>query len=239
LQKNKLKWLVLTLAVIFFEIVMIQLGFWQLRRYHEKQLVLQQYQQNLKQQPISWQTFLGVRDKIFRRVTVDGYYLNEKTLLLDNRWNNGKLGYEVLTPFKIRLGMKILLVNRGWVPAWPERSRLPEIEPVKGLQQLTGYIVKPPAQGFMLGKNIDETTLRWPIRIQQININEIAGVTQLLFYPYVLRLDQANPSGFIRQWELVNITPARHFGYAIQWFLLSLVLLIGYLILWSRGKKDE
>lgn len=237
LRKVSLKWIILTLLAVLLEIVMFKLGFWQLRRYHEKQEILQTYQQKLKQHPISWQTFLALRNKQFTRVKVEGFYINQKTLLLDNRWNNGKLGYEVLTPFKVRLGMKLLLVNRGWIAAPPLRSELPHLKNVDGMQQLSGYIMKPVAQGFMLGKNIEDKTLPWPLRIQQINMNEIADVTQVAFYPYILRLAPDHPTGFIRDWPLVNMTPARHLGYAIQWFVLALVLIIAYLILMWHERK--
>ena len=222
----KSKWFFI--LVIILLLVMINLGFWQLRRYHEKQQLLAEYDRHIEAPTLVWQDFL-LKKQNFRRVKLTGHYLKNKTLLLDNRWHNNQLGYEVLTPFKIDNQEKYLLVNRGWVAAPRSRQQQPNIKSLPSQQHLSGYVLKPAKPGFMLGENI-EADKQWPLRIQQIKLSDIADVTQLNFYPYVLRLLPTDGNELIQDWRLVNITPARHLGYAIQWFLMSLTLIIVYLI---------
>ncbi len=221
--------------VVFLLLLMVSLGFWQLARYHDKKRLMDQYHRNITAPALDWQAFL-VHKPVFQAVHLAGYYVGDKTLLLDNRWYHGRLGYEVLTPFKTVEENKYLLVNRGWVPADKSRTVLPLINTPIGEQHLRGYVVIPSEKGFMLGENI-ESLERWPIRIQRIIIPDVSRVTGLVFYPYVLHLFPDNqPVDFVREWQLVNVTPARHFAYAIQWFVMSLVLVVAYWVFVRRSR---
>lgn len=232
----KLRAIAFLVLVLLLLVLMINLGFWQLRRYHAKQALLDQYHRNIAAAPLQWKDF-WLEKPLFSRVIVSGNYVNDKTVLLDNRWHNSVLGYEVLTPFKV--GSQYLLVNRGWIEAGNDRQQRPLIKKIVGEQTLQGYVVKP-EKGFMIGDNI-ESPEEWPLRIQQIRLKSIAQATGLNFYPYVLRLlpDTANPQSLIREWQLVTVTPERHLGYAIQWFAMSLTLIIVYLIFLRRNQRGK
>ncbi len=62
----------------------------------------------------------------FRRIAVSGRFEPSRQFLLDNRSHAGKPGYEVLTPFVLDDGQRIL-VNRGWVPFRGYRDQLPDV----------------------------------------------------------------------------------------------------------------
>ncbi len=230
----KEKWFFILVIILFM--TMVGLGFWQLQRYHEKQQLLSTYHRNMKAPPLPWNQFL-VTGGDFRRVTVTGHYLNCKTLLLDSRWHKSRLGYDLLTPFKVSGEDKVLLVNRGWVAAGRTRQDLPIIEVVSGKQTLNGYVLQPEKSGFMLGNTI-ESGNQPPLRIQQIDIKVIQQATDLDFYPYVLRLLPTDGNEFLQDWQIVNVTPPRHLAYAIQWFVMSVVLVIAYFIFLRKGDDD-
>ena len=67
----------------------------------------------------------------------------------------------------------------------------------------------------------------WPAVVQVIDVKLLS---QQLGYPLVdfqIELDQADGHGFIRAWqEPVAMTPEKHIGYAVQWFLLALTLTV-------------
>jgi cytochrome oxidase assembly protein ShyY1 len=46
------------------------------------------------------------------------------------------------------------------------------------------------------------------------------------FFSYQLRLDQDSPGALQTGWATVSVQPAKHTGYAVQWFVMALVLLI-------------
>jgi surfeit locus 1 family protein len=64
--------------------------------------------------------------------------------------------------------------------------------------------------------------------IQRIDMKDIQRETHQAFYPFILRLNKADPHGFVRDWTITTVEPARHVGYAVQWFAMALTLLIAY-----------
>ena len=56
-------------------------------------------------------------------------------------------------------------------------------------------------------------------------------------YPFIIRLDQQQPHGFLRDWPVVSMPPARHYGYAVQWFSMALVVFLIFISLNLKKKK--
>jgi cytochrome oxidase assembly protein ShyY1 len=52
-----------------------------------------------------------------------------------------------------------------------------------------------------------------------------AGLSEPLF-PWELRLAPDQPGGFRRDWPVVNVSPEKHRGYALQWFTMAAALLL-------------
>src|SRR5574339_245690 len=90
----------------------IALGKWQLRRAEEKRVVLP-------------------------HASVEGEFLPRFTVYLDNKLNHGRVGYEVITPLKLRDGSNVL-VNRGWIAAGTTRDALPEVRTPAGEVRIEG-----------------------------------------------------------------------------------------------------
>ena len=229
---------------LFFFLLFIYLGIWQIERYHYKIHLIATYQAAAQAAPVPIDTVNLTHLPAFQHVTATGVFLNDKTMLLDNQDNNGTQGYDVITPFKVNQSTRILLVDRGWVPltsvgALQTHNLNPNasiLKPILNQQQLRGYI-KLPEYAFILGPNILQPNLK-PLVIQRINLKELSAFEHWQLYPFIVRLDQADPHGFLRNWQLFNILPERHMAYAVQWFVMALVLAIAYLM-FSRKKDDE
>src|SRR3990167_195021 len=188
-------------CTVFF-ILFCWLGIWQLHRYTYKKQLLSTYQNRLT-------------------VTVKGEYLNALTILLQNQFYQGQVGFDVLTPLKIKGEKKLLLVDRGWIKANPDQTA-PTINPVTGEQSLKGYIKLMNERSFILGKNI-LNPLTSPLMIQRLDFDELSHVMHQSFYPDVLRLNASEPNGFLRNWVVTTILPERHMAYAVQWFAMAFV----------------
>lgn len=201
------------------------LGVWQLQRYHFKKTLLSNYTITLTAAP---KPFLAhsTENTQFEKVSVQGDYLNELTMLVQNRFYQDQMGYEVLTPLKIPGDDKLLLINRGWI-AKPHNQSLPILNPAKQKQNISGYIKRTDEYQFILGKNILQPNSQ-PLVMQKIDIKEISRVTHQTYYPFILRLDASQSDGFIRDWTIATVLPQRHMAYAVQWFALAIVLLIAY-----------
>lgn len=210
----------------FFIILFCNLGIWQLHRSHYKKNLLTTFQQRLTEAP---KPFLQIANTIntnelqFQSVKLEGYYLNDLTMFVQNQFYQDQLGYEVLTPVKIDGQQKLLLIDRGWIPA----NKIHSIDKVLGKQPIVGYIKLINEYQFILGKNIMQPN-SLPLILQKINIQDISQNTHRLFYPYILRLTTVQHA-FIRHWIITTMTPERHMGYAIQWFTMAFVLLLAFL----------
>ncbi len=217
------------LFCLFFLIVFCLLGNWQWHRYHYKKHLVEHYQAQLVSPLKPLETLL--RDPShppleFQHVSVSGHYINELTVLLENRFHQDKMGFEVLTPLQIPGSKQIVLVNRGWIPK-PDQALLPKLAYIGTEQHITGYLKLNQEYQFILGNNINDMT-HWPLVMQKIDIDALSQLTGQSFYPFILRLDANAPNGYVRNWVISSVIPERHLGYAFQWFAMAFVLLIAY-----------
>jgi surfeit locus 1 family protein len=209
------------LCLLFF-VLLCQLGVWQLHRYHFKKTLLTTYEQRVDERPQDFLAVVQKGDVQFQHVQVVGNYLPEKTMLVQNRVHDEQVGYDVITPFQIKGQNKLLLVNRGWVKSLMAEHNLQNVTSVTGVIKLLNEYQ------FILGKNILQP-LASPVVMQKVDTLELSALLQAPVYPFILRLDAVAPNGFVREWSAVNVNPQRHMGYAVQWFLMALVLLGAYL----------
>ncbi len=212
--------------MLFFVLLFSSLGFWQYHRAQEKRLLIQAYAQRKSQQLIGYnRLFNEAEDSRFYSVYLEGRFDNQHPIFLDNKTLDGQLGYEVYTPFLLEGASKAILIDRGWVPANRDRRILPSIEPVQGPLALRGVLNAPPRY-FSLGGMTEGANHSFPLRVQYINIKELAPILGLSLPPYILWLDPADIHGFKRQWKVVLMGPEKHVLYTVQWFAFALSLLV-------------
>lgn len=216
-------WKILLFAGIFFPIT-ISLAFWQLERADEKHALLETYQQKKIAAPVSIAEAMRFSDQQYVRVHLEGEYDNRSPLLIDNQVRNGRPGYEVINPFESSQN-GWFLVNRGWLPGGLDRSVLPDVGAVPGKVTLVGYLYRSPGKQLMLGED------KWregdgPKIIQNAAPKKVSEKLAIPFYAYTLRLDAGMPGALETGWQVVNVVPGMHTGYAVQWSALSIALLL-------------
>jgi surfeit locus 1 family protein len=220
------------LLCLMFFILFCLLGIWQIHRYYYKKSLLVSYQACATASPKVFSEVIKQKGNLqFLPVSVDGNYMTTLTVLMPTQYQ-GQEGFEILTPMKLSNDKKLLLVDRGWI-AKAQDQRLPKIAVVTGRQHITGYI-KYNEYRFILGSNILSENIV-PMVVQRIDIDEMCNVTHHDFYPFMLRLNPKEPNGFVRDWSIATIVPERHLAYALQWFGLAVVVVIGY-IAFCRNK---
>ncbi len=218
-----------SLATLAILPLLLWLGSWQLERANWKQALVDAHAERARQPAVPLAT-LGedFSDAQYRTVLGAGRYDLEHQLLLDNRIHDGQAGYEVLTPLWLDSGMRIL-VNRGWVAAGPDRSRLPEVPGPAGTVMLTAAVKLPPEKTFRLDA-VEEADHGWPRVVQQIEMQQLQQYLGYEVLPVLLLLDKDDAHGFVRDWKPVyGVTPDKHRAYAMQWFTLALVLVLIYI----------
>ena len=83
-----------------------------------------------------------------------------------------------------------------------------------------------------------DVSRQFPVLIQAIDFDVLEEVSRLEFVKVVGLLDPSSSDGYVRKWEPYTGSIEKHIGYAIQWFLMALVLaIIGLRIVLKRRKK--
>ena len=218
-----------TLCLILAGSICVGAGIWQLDRAEQKRRIFAAFEdaddQEIRNEPVNDQVVVEFR---YQRFSVRGRYDGEHQILLDNMIANGRAGYHVLTPLKN--GGKAILINRGWIPANPDRSLLPAV-PVDGNpRQVTGRLNLLPRPGVQLETLTPARDAAWPRRLLFPTVTELVEQLGYGIYDYQLLLNPDDPDGYVRDWKPALMGPERHLAYAIQWFSLAVTLLIIYLV---------
>lgn len=213
--ERRARWVPLAAALLAAALG-VALGVWQLSRAHEKQALQQRYEALARDPPISvTATELHAADVELRRVTAHGKFDARHAVFLDNRVMNGVPGYQVVMPLELGPG-RYVLVNRGWVAGLPDRSRLPEVATPQGAVDVSGIAIVPAKRPFELSSEVVEGRV-W----QNLTLERYRQVRKLAIQPFVIRQDSALDDGLVRHWEPPDFGIERHYGYAVQWFLLA------------------
>jgi len=234
-------------SIIFLSCIslFISLGFWQLERANEKELIVNLYHERQLEEPenIFFITKGNIKEKYYKKYKIKGRYIN-KNFLIDNKIKNKVPGFNVITPFKLESSQELILVDRGWIPLEGKRKNIVKnyqylnFQKINEIvQEINGYIY-PREKSYTIGDisvNAD-----WPRLIQAIDFNEIKDYIDegdLLISDIVFRLGANNNFGFKREWEIISMDSNKHMGYAFQWFSMAAALFILVLMLIMRKKK--
>ncbi|MDZ7852799.1 MAG: SURF1 family protein [Halomonas sp.] len=154
------------------------------------------------------------------RLVLQGEYLADQTLFLDNRTHEGRLGVAPLTPFRDVNG-RIWLVQRGFLPTGPSRAT-PTVETPLDMVTLEGRWQLAGESAPLFGPNQEGK------RLQRIDLSAWE-LEQAFAHPGWLHLEQG-PGHLESWWQPSVVPPERHLGYAFQWWGLALAALVIMLV---------
>lgn len=215
---------------------LLSLGFWQLSRAQEKQVLMTQAEQG-RQQLLEFNANNEPQLSRYQHVRVMGRYDTTRQILLDNMpstdpTQSGRPGYRVLTPLIIDSQDKnsIVLVDRGWVSGVGNRQQFPVIEVDTQLREVRGLLDDLPQPGFRAG-DAGINTDHWPQRLNYPKAEELKLLYGERLASRIILLDADQPEGYARFWSInFGFTPERHIGYAVQWLGLALTLVTIYIL---------
>ncbi len=223
------RWLLLTTAALLGVVVTASLGRWQLSRAAQKealQSVMDGQQRKFIVDGVAMRSTVDVSALVHQRAQLQGTWVPERTVFLDNRQMNARVGFFVMTPLQLDGGGAVL-VQRGWVPRhFENRTALPDVITPPGVVQVEGRIAPPPSKLYEPG-----SPALGPIR-QNIDLMQFSAESGLALLPVTLQQTGPASEGVLREWPAVNLGVDKHYGYAFQWFGLS--ALIAGLYLWFQ-----
>ncbi|GKS70237.1 surfeit locus 1 family protein [Nitrosomonas sp. PY1] len=215
------------ILMIAFVLIFSSLGRWQLNRAEEKTEKHEQIQLYTKQPPINLPTELvKLKDFEYREVEIRGEFANDKTILLDNKTYQRRVGYHVITPMKISTSNLYVPINRGWIELGKDRLILPIIQRVEGEVILTGTVISPEIRALTLKEEFVRGMI-W----DKFDLQRYEDETGLNMQPIlVLQKNDVN-DGLLRDWDKSDSGASKNIGYAIQWFSLAAATLIIFIVL--------
>lgn len=220
-------------VAIIFLIVFIELGKWQLSRADEKSARFEQLEQFAKEPAVTLPgTLVKLEAFQYREVEVQGEYLSDHTIYLDNKTHQGRAGYHIITPFKISNSSLHVAINRGWIATGDDRSILPQVREVKGELVVSGTVMSPEIRTWQLSDRVT-TGQVWG----NFDLQRYQETTGLKMQPIMVLQKSKIEDGLIRDWDKPESGAAKNLGYAVQWFLLAATVIIIFLVLNAKRKN--
>ncbi|CAM5519002.1 SURF1-like protein OS=Streptomyces alboniger OX=132473 GN=CP975_07700 PE=3 SV=1 [Streptomyces alboniger] len=239
------QWVILTLVALLLIPTMIRLGIWQMHRYEERTARNQLVSNALSAEPVPVEKLTSpghviTTDERYHNVTAKGRFDTDDEVVVRRRTNSDdEVGYHVLTPFVLDDG-KVLLVNRGWIPAdGPSQTAFPKIPaPARGETTVTGRLMPDETTAASGIKNVEGLPDRQIMLINSAREARRLGAEVLGGY---IAQTAPEPKGDIP--ELVgrpgNEDAALNYAYAIQWWLFAAGVPVGWVVLVRRELRDR
>lgn len=160
-----------------------------------------------------------------------GVWLADKTVLIDNKVLNGRVGYQVATPLKLDGSDLALLVFRGWIAGNLDR-RVPDVITPAGPVEVSGELRTRDRRAFELS-HAQPLGRVW----QNLDLDRFAQWSGLALQPLVLMQTSPAEDGLTRVWDRPDLGIAMHRGYAFQWYGLALATIVYFIVTTLRGRR--
>ena len=164
-------------------------------------------------------------DYEWQTITTAGRFDSTKQILLRNRYNEGKYGYEVLTLFTSN-DSRNFWVDRGWVEAGATATTAPVVTPVPDTQvSITGRLrldsSLPRGSFFALpGKGqglVSELNAQSQLNTEKFYIDLLSG-SEVELTPAVTA-------------QLPELSDGPHMAYALQWIFFGGLVIYGRILI--------
>ena len=223
------------LVTVVFVIIFIELGKWQLSRADEKNARHELLEQYAKQPAVTLPvTLVKLEDFQYREVEVQGEYLTEYTIFLDNKTHQGRAGYHVITPLRVLNSALLVVINRGWIATGNDRSVLPYVNDINGFVKVNGLVVAPELRTLKLSEMVTKGRV-W----DNFNLQRYQEETGQEMQPLMILQKNQAEDGLIRDWTRPDSGADKNLGYAVQWFLLAATAVIIFLVLNVKRKNSK
>jgi surfeit locus 1 family protein len=238
---SDLRFWLITLAAIVAMLATGSLGRWQLSRAAEKEALQSVRDERARMPAIDGRGLLaagsgsadGAASLVHRAVQLQGRWLAEHTVYLDNRQMQGRPGFFVLTPLQLADPEGgVVLVQRGWAARnFQDRLQLPAVQtPQDMVVRIQGVVAPTPSRlyEFRAAENAKGSS-----RIRQnLDLAAFRTETGLALAPFTVLQTGDASEGLLRDWPVVGTGVDKHYGYAFQWF--GLCGLIALLYAWFQ-----
>lgn len=232
LKMFKREWILATVLIVAGAGVCVRLGIWQLDRLAQRRAFNSHIYAVRAMAPLELPAKADLTSMEYRAVMASGTYDFDNQVALRNQFHNSRYGYHLLTPLRLSDGSAVL-VDRGWIPAdgdgapsdWRKYDQSGQVT-IRGIVRLSQST---PTFGGVADPTLtpNQTGLDYWV---YVNVDRISQQLPYPVLPIYVQLDpepnRTNPP--IPFQPTLDLSEGPHQGYAIQWFGIAAVLLIGY-----------
>ena len=228
-MKARMRFWMVTVGAVLAIVATLSLGIWQLSRAAQKNAIKESILAQSDQVELGGAALSALGTKadaekiLYRNASLTGHWLSGKTIFLDNRQMNDKVGFYVVTPLQLEDSGKTILVYRGWVMRnFLNRTALPALATPAGIVTLHGRIAPQPGKLYEPGTP-SQTAIR-----QNAELESFGAEIKTPLLPVVLMQAGNDQDGLQRDWPPINLGVEKHYGYAAQWFGIAALIAFLY-----------
>ena len=208
--------------------ILVILGNWQIERLQWKNSLIANIKEGKLAEAVNLPLQIESMSKLsYRQVNISGQFYNNHELFLVSKVRRGRVGLNVITPFKRIDTGKFILVNRGWAPLnYRLKNRLPNsLE--GGFTTISGIFRIPGKKNYFIPDNEPDKNM-WFF----IDIDAMSRATKIgEFEKFYLSIEESGQSSYPVGNE-VNFDPLNHhLGYALIWYSLAVSSLFIYILM--------
>jgi cytochrome oxidase assembly protein ShyY1 len=209
-------------------LLFVRLGLWQLDRLEEKKARNDVIAERADAPPVDALTVVGGDEAEYRHVVAEGSYDDDGTVTIRNRSLQGTVGRHVVTPLVLADG-SWLYVNRGWIALEGDVPDAPA-----GDVEVEGLLRATEERGSIGPRDPAEGALR---ELNRVDLERLQQQVDVEVQPHWLQLTSSTQESPILLDPLAR-DEGPHLSYAIQWFLFTAVVGIGYPVLLRRRMQQ-
>jgi len=226
-------WIISHIFVIALLVSTVNLGFWQLRRFDERKANNAQIMETTGRESVAVNNLsIDKLDKTqsYTPATARGTFDEDRQVYLINRSRDGVPGVEVINSFTLETDpVSYVAVNRGYLPRKVFNEGESEIwKPSSKVLEIEGFIMIPFLDGKLQGDEIN-----------RIDIDLLSDEWGVSLLPIYLQQNQQTSNDWPVQMKPPELTEGSHLSYAVQWFIFTLIGLVGYPLVLRRVAADD
>jgi surfeit locus 1 family protein len=228
---------ILIIIIALSSLICIRLGFWQLSRLQQR---MDRNASITDQLDASVRPF-SLSENDYQRVTIEGEYLHDHEILLQNRSLNEVAGFHVITPLRLKDG-SVVLVDRGWIAYEAGANFTLESYQMTESVRIEGVLLPGQTQPRwrFLSDPIPESG-EPPLKTWRVV--DINGMQQQM--PFPLHQQYISLVGVEPTVEpqpepdfQLDLSNGPHLSYALQWFAFAAIAIIGGAIMLRRSRPQ-
>ena len=245
------KWIVRHVVVAVLLVAMLTAMSWQLRRLDDKRDHKALVEARQEEPAVGVGALIdpeqapddpAVEDVLYRSVTASGTYLDDATVVVENRTYNSTSGGWVLTPLELEPGVAVV-VNRGFI-GFDRAGEIVAPPAPTGRVSVAGLLFPTQVRGSFGATDPDGVVLERLARVDLERYDEQVADALLPAYIQVVTSDPGEPTPVDGAPQLVALGPPElsegpHLAYAAQWLIFSVIAAGGYGLLLRKLAREQ